>query len=88
MDDVEHSYLYNLIIEGIKPAALLYLLQFQKPLDIRNITLTASQRKKNLGSVDLTNSLTFYQIFDGKLLRLLSEEWKDSGILNYGELLD
>ena len=85
---MEHSYLYNLIIEGIKRAALLYLLQFQKPLDIRNITLTASQRKKNLGSVDLTNSLTFYQIFDGKLLRLLSEEWKDSGILDYGELLD
>lgn len=87
LNNVEHSYLYNLIKEGIKRAALLYLLQYQKPLDIRNITLTAIQRKQNLGSVDLTNSLTFYQMFDGKLLRPLSGEWKDSGfqqrILDY-----
>jgi len=76
----EQSYVYNLAKEGVKRAALLYLLQYQKPLVIRNVLITISRSGKTLFSVDITDIMTFYQMFDGKLLRSVNAEWEKTEI--------
>ena len=83
----ENSYIYNLSKEGIKRIALLYILQYQKPLNISNITLTAFNGENKLDSLDVTNLLFLYQMFCEKLIRPINNEWKNSliqqQILNY-----
>lgn len=80
--DFEQSYVYNLTKEGIKRAALLFLLQYQKPLFIQNVSITISRGGKSLFSVDITDDMTFYQMFDRKLLRSINAEWKKNEIQN------
>lgn len=77
----ENSYLYNLVKESIRRIALLYLLQYQKPLLVKTIELTAARTASDLQQIRLPEDFVFYQMFDVPLLRTVRPEWKDPEIL-------
>ena len=81
MEDIENPYLHGLLKEGIKRTALLHILQYQKPLEIKNLTLTITRNRQKSQPYDLFQYLIFYQMFDGPLLRPVSDEWKNPEIL-------
>lgn len=80
-EHLANHYLHSLIKESIKRIALIYLLQNQKPLVIKKIGLTIERRGREPETIDLTDSLVFYQMFDEPLLRPLSDAWKDPAVL-------
>lgn len=87
LSDFENSYIFNLVKEGIKRAALLYLLHYQKPLCIHSILISLSKGKIKIASKDISDYMIFCQMFDGKLLRPIADDWKNfeinQNILHY-----
>ena len=80
-EDIENHYLHGLLKEAIKRIALLHILQYQKPLEIKNLTLTITRNRHKSQSCDLSQSLVFYQMFEGPLLHPVSDEWKNPEIM-------
>ena len=79
--NIENSYLYNLLKEAIKRIALLYILQYQKPLEIKKIELFITRQGQKTEIIDLSDSMVFYQMVDKPLLRNINAEWKNRDIL-------
>ena len=78
--DPEQGKFLDLLKEGIKRAALVYLLQYQKPLHITSTTLTVLKNQQKT-DIKLPDSMAFYQMFDKKLSRPISDQWKSPEVL-------
>lgn len=81
LENFEHSYLKNLFAEGIKRIALVYILKYQKPIQIKQIKLIVSKNGIETAAIPLTDFYEFYQMFDSHLLRSISPEWKNPDVL-------
>ena len=75
------SYAQELVQDGIRRCALIYLMKYNKPMKIKTVVITIYTKGKRTNSFDITESIELYSLIEDRLQSKVATNLLSSSIL-------